>query len=88
MRELISTGPWLPCPQEPPIVIPLVPALCPCGGRGFVPPVNRLTYQDTAQVIQTDCSGLWTLTRTDDVWRTLRSAVGPVCTRPSRCDYP
>ena len=70
------------------MVIPLVPALCPCGGRGFVPPVNRLICQDTAQVIQTESSGLWTLTRTEDVWCALRSAVGPARTQGCRCDYP
>ena len=83
-----SNGPWPPCPQERPNVIPLVAALCPCGDRGFVPPDNRLIDQDNAQAIWTNGSVLWTLRRTEDVWPALRSAVGPAWTQPCRRDSP
>src|SRR3712207_6575358 len=49
-RELASTGPWLPRRQERPTVMPLVPVLWPCGGRGFVPPTYCLIRSDSAQV--------------------------------------
>ncbi len=74
--------------QQRPIVIPLVPVLWRCGGRGLASPVDCLIDQDTAQLMKTSGPVLWTLARTADVQCALESAVGAACTQPCRCDYP